>query len=407
MATLNGTISRRKSPKGRVQRLGSPSIPSRIAVVDLVRSFSIGLVLAIHLNVSTALSPQSDFLQGAWYFLADNGGYGVTFFFVVSGFLITRLIDHQPGGLYRPDLREFYVRRVGRIWPLLFLVVLTGAAFGWFQHEPTNRFVFCLRNPEASYSPGLWISFLTFTFNWYRAFIAHPINHFGLHLDVIWSLAIEEQFYLFYPFLLRRLGSEVNLMRFLAVVIAVGFLSRVAWIAYFPSVRFGGCNSLAGFDLIGIGCLLYLVSKGYRATLDSNPKLSWFLCAVGALFVLRAFNFGDQQNLSRILLGDPFVGWGTFFFLLGGLHLGFFKRPWVDWVGRPGQLSYGLYLLQGSILFLVWDLMGGINDWVAYAIFLATAYAVAWCSYRFYEWPLNRLIRRNLAPSAKVSSVKV
>src|SRR5579883_3455216 len=95
---------------------------NRIQIVDLVRAASILTVMAHHLGFHyITKASSSSFLAFAWYKLWINGGYGVTIFFVVSGFVITRLIDAQPRphGLFNPDFRDFYARRAGRILPLL------------------------------------------------------------------------------------------------------------------------------------------------------------------------------------------------------------------------------------------------------------------------------------------------
>ena len=99
----------------------------RLQVVDLVRAFAILIVLAHHLGLATISKPSKSFsLAYLWYRVWINGYFGVTIFFVVSGFVITRLIASEPGGLFNPDFKEFYIRRIGRIFPLLVLVCLIG-----------------------------------------------------------------------------------------------------------------------------------------------------------------------------------------------------------------------------------------------------------------------------------------
>ena len=103
---------------------------------------------------------------------------------MVSGFLITRVLARGPGGLFQPDLRHFYVRRMGRILPLLFLFVLIGITILLYgqAHVPGAHL-----NPRYH---GFWFCIATFSFNWYE--VAVNSQWFGLHWMVLWSLAVEE-----------------------------------------------------------------------------------------------------------------------------------------------------------------------------------------------------------------------
>ena|ERR1039458_6145082 len=112
---------------------------NRIQIVDLVRAAAILTVLIHHLGAYGITEPSSfHFLAYLWYKLWVNGGFGVTVFFVVSGFVITRLIAHQPGGLFSPNLRDFYSRRFGRIVPLLVLTCLAGLMILWLAPVETR-----------------------------------------------------------------------------------------------------------------------------------------------------------------------------------------------------------------------------------------------------------------------------
>src|ERR1700722_17076092 len=102
------------------------SNPGNIQVIDAVRCVSILLVLFGHQRYLFINHPAySHFWEMVYYRIWLNHGFGVTAFFVVSGFLITRVIASRPGGLFRPDFRDFYARRTGRLFPLLATVCLS------------------------------------------------------------------------------------------------------------------------------------------------------------------------------------------------------------------------------------------------------------------------------------------
>jgi len=141
----------------------------RKQIIDILRSVGILAVLSIHFKFAGLLNPS---LDSRWVCIlftlfSKNGICGVYLFFVISGYLITGLIAEGPGGLTRPDLRFFYGRRAGRIFPLLTLVCLIGAVLMHFGPSGKEPFALFVHNYPAVYSPGFWLSIATFSYNWF------------------------------------------------------------------------------------------------------------------------------------------------------------------------------------------------------------------------------------------------
>ncbi len=374
----------------------SPSSQRTLNVIDLARSFSILAVLANHLgpNYLTQASA-SPFLAELWFKLWANGHYGVPIFFVISGYLITRVLAGQPKGLFHPDFRDFYSRRVGRILPLLVLTVLLDLLLVKLGSPLSPQYLFCFSDPQTSLDPLLWVSIAFFSMNW---FLMSPLTGHAKSLmvawTILWSLSIEEQFYLFYPLWLSRLGRPPVLLAGLVFFIVLGpLLKWVGW-TWFIHGSWFALNSFCYFGLIALGGLLYWASETYRDFLRA-PKVGGPLCLAGLWLtlstyshvVLRADFFGN-------VFADYFIGLGTFLFLLGGMNLGFFEsKPWRV-LGAPGRMSYGMYLLHPLVLFLLWPWLKGLNDFAAFAFFAAAAFAAARLSYQFFEFPVNQWIRR-------------
>jgi peptidoglycan/LPS O-acetylase OafA/YrhL len=261
---------------------------------------------------------------------------------------------------------------------------------------PSNQLAFCLKNQQAFFGPVFWGSLLTFSFNWYRGFIA-VVHDYGLHWDILWSLSIEEQFYFFYPLSLALLVKLRNLYRFLLVFIVLGPLMNAIGVLIFPNVNYWFMNSFSQFDLIAMGCLLYLVTERYKNLLRNNKNACFFFCLAGGFMVLRTFlNIPTELDYARRIFGYFSVGAGTFLFLLGGLHLKVFDSKYLAPLALPGKMSYGGYLLHPAILYFAWPWLSGKGEWVVFPMFCAIALGVTWLSYRFYELPANQWVRRRL-----------
>ena len=198
------------------------------------------------------------------------GGQGVALFFVLSGFLITYLLLVERDQTGTIDVRAFYVRRVLRIWPLYFVSLLL--AFGAYP-------VWKAWSANASIETPRLFPYLVFLGNfevmnqWVRGW-AVP------HLDVTWSISIEEQFYLVWPILLRFTPRRVLPLMFPAVVLG-SFIFRVAtrthqfwgefhsvsvvsdfavggWLAYLMLYRTKSLSSVIGAGRVPIGCMYLL-----------------------------------------------------------------------------------------------------------------------------------------------------
>ncbi len=363
-------------PGERVRMKKTPKAPEKLQVVDLVRTFSILSVLAYHLYGTASPGPPFD---GLWKSFSGNGVYGVFVFFVVSGFLITRLIDGQRGLLFSPRFKEFYVRRAARILPLLFLHVSIGAII---VHNVTH------------FEPLFWISIFSFTFNWYQALHPNPVP--GLYWGLLWSLSVEEQFYLFYPLVLKALGRARRLVYFGIGIVLLGVLWRGTFLL-FPGkeLLFHYKTSLGAFDQIALGALLYLASKKYRPYLLAHRNVSAWLCAAGALVVAGAYQFTNTNVQADDIASPTLVALGAFLFILGGLHLPLFESKFWIPLTWPGKYSYGIYLFHSLIYFLIYPrLIQGQNTLVAFFLFALISTAVMALSYRFLEMPANHLVRK-------------
>ena len=344
--------------------------------IDLLRAVAILSVIAHHWVNSALASPDRSPLAAVFVHMAGHGTYGVTLFFILSGFLITRMTMMREPDVFRLSVRDFYVRRIARIQPLFLAVIGLGIAMLTLANDGSRIFQFSYRHSQAAFTADFWLSLFTFTFNWDR--IANGI-FWGLHWDVMWSLAVEEQFYLAFPLLLIWARTEKRLLRILLGIIALGIAVRVLvdflGLGFFAKVT----NSFVCFDTLSLGVLLAV----FGDRLPHGRRVSAAALGLGAAALTLAFYRGGFVLL---------IAGGCLF-----LHGARYSAPFEHWVWKPiarfGQLSYGLYLLHATALFIASGVLTGKGILIGFAIASAVSLALAEVTYRFYEAPANAWIR--------------
>jgi peptidoglycan/LPS O-acetylase OafA/YrhL len=219
--------------------------------LDCLRFVAFLLVFSCHsLHGFTKLSVAGAFLQH----MAAGGAFGVDLFFILSAYLITELLRREKHLTGRVDVRAFYMRRILRIWPLYFAFLTF-----WFL---VRRFT------PTTFPLSAFMAFVLFSGNWYmvRAEVRSP---FVSPVDPLWSVSVEEQFYLAWP-LIVRFASRAEL------IVSAICLCIVSLIAQFVLLRAGvphiaiWVNSLVHTGAIGVGVLSAVLLAG------STPRIPLF-----------------------------------------------------------------------------------------------------------------------------------
>jgi peptidoglycan/LPS O-acetylase OafA/YrhL len=312
----------------------------RIPSLDGLRAISISLVVAGHW---AELRYHSD-VAGAF------ANLGVRIFFVISGYLITTLLLNERGETSTIRLREFYVRRAYRILPAAMAFMLP--VFAIFWHE--------LRWYHMA-AAALYLTNFDFTHPW---FLGH-----------LWSLSVEEQFYLLWPGVLKKWYR--HRVWILVGVVLLAPMYRVA--CHFLGLHGKADETFpAVADVLAVGCLLAVFAA--RA-----PRINKTLAiAMLAPVLLVPVYVGEMRF--HITAGLLFVFWPAMHLSIAGLLLHVVQRPYWCLNARPivwlGKISYSLYLWQQLFVF-------GEHARPWYFVFFAVGLASA--SYYFVEQPMLRL----------------
>ncbi len=213
----------------------------------------------------------------------------------------------------------------------------------------------------------------------------------------------------FIPWVLKKTRTRSRLAVFLIAVVVIGLFSTVIaslfWHKY-PIVVFNPAtsyNSLAGFGLIAIGCLLYLAVEEFGAKVKADSKAAWTLSLAGLIIMTVIYwHINVSIHFWWMALGGTLMAFGLFLFLLGAMHWKGWEATGWGFLGLPGKFSYGGYLLHSTVLFVLWPALVGLNGFAAFFIFAAATTLVSGFSFYQFEMPSNRFIRKLLGSHKKI-----
>lgn len=274
------------------------TMQQRSGVIDVLRGLSIVFVLLNHVNMRLFLAKLS-YWQGLPEVLHDalawNGQNGVQIFFVLSGYLITSTSLRRWGTLSSIRVREFYALRFARIAPLLLVLLAVLSALHFFG---TPGFVV---GQETGGLGRALLAALTFHINWLEA----QRGYLPGSWDILWSLSVEEVFYLGFPLACVLAGRLVGRGRLLIVIllgfVVVGPFARTVLTEGDEVWR--EVSYLGGMDAIAMGCLTALVVPRIAIGAVTRGCLV-FIGVVGMGYVLSLSDVAMQRvGLDMSLLG--------------------------------------------------------------------------------------------------------
>lgn len=344
----------------------------KIPQLDGIRGIAVLLVLMDHAGGTYSSLPFQWALEKGWM--------GVDLFFVLSGFLITGILfDAKSSDGY---FKNFYARRCLRIWPLYYALLFFMFVLVPLLRPQEAHVVFAARSSPWWAYPFYLQNFL----------VPVPTDATGL-LGVTWSLAIEEQFYLFWPMIVR-LCSRAQLRGIAIAVIVISPALRFFLAAHGVNIY---SNVFCRLDGLMAGALLALVARGARFEPSRWVKPAWAVLLIAApLAVLTdmararwiVFSFTALASAALVVLA-LYSNWA---WLRSALTNRF--------IVYTGVISYGLYLIQKIPFDLTQAFHLDRHPVPALAFSVIASYALAALSWKFLERPFLRLKRFFEAPAA-------
>jgi peptidoglycan/LPS O-acetylase OafA/YrhL len=369
-----------ESESTRRRSVASSAVPKHVREIDGLRALAIWMVFAGHLLTTYRSSAASPGMH-ALFVVADHGWLGVDLFFVLSGFLITGILLKTRGRSTGAYFKQFYIRRAARILPLYFLVLLVLLAL--YQGQYGVYFAYC-----ALMSANLAHLF--------------PSIRIPDAAGPFWSLAVEEQFYLVWPWLVLWLASRSLKLVTIGLLIIEPVLRVVvpAPILFLPWFR---CDGLA------MGALIAIWFASWDG--DRSRARTFALTILGVVVALTVAGLpfgilhdgiaGTALRITQgvLLFGAALVAAVAF---SGNRSLAFLRSPVL---ATTALLSYCLYLIHKPLIDAFAHVVGPMPWFMALAplpafliravVALGAAYTLAALSRKYLEAPFLRLAARH------------
>ena len=368
-----------------------------ISSIDGLRAIAVTAVVLYHLGIS-------------WI---PGGFLGVDLFFVISGYVITRLILDSINQSSALDLRAFYAARLRRIYPgFLFMVVCTILFIGVWAPEAIKRFLSDL--PFA----------LTGTINW--LLVARHQDYFETVgrpplLQHTWSLAVELQFYLIWPLILLGVLKYFGKKNIARIALVIAMVSGTT--LFFVSLQLDQSNAQQishiyfGTDTHSLGLFLgsalavSWIPQNLSADIEKRAQdVIDGIGVFGLLGLISTFLFIDESNASLYRIAFPLAGIFGCLVIISLVHPASRFAPIIStapfrWVG---QRSYGIYIWHWVIFQVTRpsvDLSG--QTWALYLARVLLVLALADISLRWVEIPFRQGLVQNWFRGMKYRSAKV
>ena len=316
-----------------------------------------------------------------WSMVQEPAQLGVPYFFVLSGFLITYLLIQEKNDFGKISIKNFYIRRILRIWPLYYAIVI----FGFFVFPYVREIILGTTYEETA---TLW-KYLFFWVNFDQ--IEHGLPY-GAGLGVMWSLSVEEQFYAVWPLLFVFIPSKYYLF------LLAGLFVYSSGIQLLYDMPYG--HTLVCVQDLSLGGLIAVIVHQRNHWFDGLRAIKkWIIVTIYVLGIASAFiwslYFEEMRTIVSLFMGfivfeqcyceHSFIKWGRY-----------------EWLNKLGKMTFGFYLIHTISNFIIYSVINYISSdlnplceliiqfFSSFTLTLTLGYFV----YHYYEMPFLRLKKR-------------
>lgn len=360
--------------------------------IDILRFISISLVLLHHFNIPYKLYETFltfDFLNQSFItMLARNGNYGVTMFFVISGYLITSHSLKRWHGIKNINYRNFYISRFARIIPTLVLLILIVNVLGLLGLKP-----FITQAPNDIVISQSIVNIAALTF-WMNILIINAgwVNY---ALGVLWSLSVEEVFYLLFPIAAILLKKE----RFFIILC----IALILFCPYFRYLHYGDENGaylyhyFSSFDGIAFGCITAIISAKFKISKNVSKYLKYFII----ILMIIIYFYGPIKETS--IWGISAFALCTSILIMTSLSINkkYKNTVFLNFFKNTGKNSYEIYLFHlvvlglMKVIYIPQETSGNIKV-LLLVIYLVFALLCGYFIAKYFSNPINSKIRNFL-----------
>lgn len=300
--------------------------------LDGLRGIAAIAVVLGHIELIKKANNIQNVYDGGGPFFLYLGSYAVTFFFVLSGFLITFLLLKEKEQKNYISIKSFYIRRILRIWPVYYILFILGF----------------LILPNLSFNEVLLPNNIDNKFYWKSFFLNLVLlpNFSPVSNPVAfqsWSIGVEEQFYIFWPLLVHKIKTIKKLfIAMLTIIIGLYVLRSGMYLNSIFDLKipflntFNSFFAVSRFDNMAIGGILAIVFYKYPNFKFSNlQKTLLGFCAGFILYKQKSIGFGLDNIIAAIIFG------GIIFWVVKKQEFVFLSHPIFLFLGK---ISYGIYM---------------------------------------------------------------
>jgi peptidoglycan/LPS O-acetylase OafA/YrhL len=361
--------------------------------LDVVRFVAFAAVF-LHHQLPRSTSQERDGIvlghlaPGAKVLLAGAGnalGFGMSLFFTLSAYLIGALLLREKERFATVNLRSFYVRRILRIWPLYFFGLAIGCAVAVFsQKRPHDLVLFA----AFALMAGNWVSMV-----WHMSVPLNPMMP-------LWSISVEEQFYLFCPVTVKHLSRRGLYVFSWSLIALSDLVLYILGQLHANADRTVWCNSFVQFQMFGAGLLLCLWMQNRKVSIPAWGRFAslagGFVCWLIACLVFGAKQMGPALSGTSLVAGYTVGAAGCLLIMIAMLDAHQRWLPsWMIWLGR---VSFGLYVYHELAIWSIRNMFVRVHGSEHFLLsFLTSAtltVVLAALSYRFLEMPFLRMKER-------------